>query len=234
MTSSSKDAVLRILIAYLKVTSENKRPTPEKISEEALVGKEIVDAVLREYGLEGETSSMKRVKASLRALTLGIEGDRIARYLHWREFEELSAEILKEAGYDVYLDIRIAEDKRRHQIDLAAYNNNILLVVDCKHWAKAPAYTQRRRIISTIENRIAALMKLAGEVQVRIVPVVLTVYQPGELIVEGCPYVPLRKISGFIEWLENNYPYVKYFKTGLSLQRLKESSKRVISKWSYG
>ncbi len=233
MISSSREAILKILVTYLKLTSEGLHPTVEKISEEALAGKEIVDTVLREHDLNSEPTSMKRVKASLIALKLGVEGDRIARYLNWREFEELSAEIFKEAGYVVYLDTRIAGDSKRYQIDLVAYSNNLLLVVDCKHWVKPPSYTLRRRIISTLENRIKALLKLAGETQVRIIPVVLTLYQPRELIVEGCPYVPLRKISGFIDWLENNYPHIRSFKCGISLEKLKESSRKVISKWGY-
>lgn len=233
MTSSSKEAVLRILITYLKLTSENRHPTVEEISEEALVGKEIVSRILRECEINGEPTSVKRVRASLRALTLGVEGDRIARYLHWREFEELSAQIFKEAGYIVFLDTRIAGDSKRYQIDLIAYSSNLLLVVDCKHWVKPPAYTLRRRIVSTLENRIKALMKLEGETQVRIIPAVLTLYQPKELIVEGCPYVPVRKISGFIDWLENNYPHIRSFKSWISLEKLKESSRKVISKWGY-
>lgn len=233
MTSSSREPILRILITYLKLTSENQHPTVEKISEEALVGKEIVDTFLREYELDGEPTSIKRVKASLTALKLGVEGDRIARYLHWREFEELSAQIFKEAGYMVFLDTRVIGDSKRYQIDLIAYSNNLLLVVDCKHWVKPPAYTLRRRIVSMLENRIKALMKLEGETQVRIIPVVLTLYHPKELIVEGCPYVPVRKISGFIDWLENNYPHIRSFKSGISLGKLKESSRKVISKWGY-
>ncbi len=233
MISSSKDAIVRILTTYLKLTSKGERPTFKKISSEALVGEEITEHILKEYRLEGEVSSNKRVKAALTALTLGIEGDRIAKYLHWKEFEELSAELLKKAGYTVYMDTRIAEDKKRYQIDLTAYNTGLLLVVDCKHWDKPPAYTQRRSIISNQEKRIKALMKLNGEVQVSIVPIVLTLYEPKELIVEGYPYVPLRRISGFIEWLHNNYPHIKSFKTRISLEKLKSSSKRVISKSYY-
>jgi hypothetical protein len=76
-------------------------------------------------------------------------------------------------------------------------------------------------------------MKLEGDVQVNIIPIVLTLYEPRELIVEGCPYVPIQRISGFIEWLQNNYPHIKCFKTRISLEKLKASSKRVISKSHY-
>ncbi|MEM4536081.1 MAG: hypothetical protein QXP92_02430, partial [Nitrososphaerota archaeon] len=93
-----------------------------------------------------------------------------------------------------------------------------------------PAYAQRRRIISMLEQRIKALAKLEGEVQVRITPIVLTLYEPRELIVEGYLYVPLRRITGFIEWFQNNYPHIRCIKTNVSLEKLKESSRRIISK----
>jgi len=227
------DVIVRILTTYLKLTSKGEQPTLRRISSESLVGEEITRNILKEYGLEGEASSSKRVKAAVTALTIGVEGDRIAKYLHWREFEELSAELMKRAGYTVYIDTRIIENGRRHQIDLIAYNTSLLLVVDCKHWVKPPAYTQRRRIIFNQEKRIKALMRLEGDVQVNIIPIVLTLYEPRELIVEGYPYVPIQRISGFIEWLQNNYPHIKCFKTRISLDKLKASSRRVISKSDY-
>lgn len=234
MTFSSKDIISRILTTYLKLTYRDEQPTIKKISEEALVGEEIVEKTLREYGIEGGASSAERVKAASALVMMGVEGDRIARYLRWREFEELSAELLKEAGYTVYLDVRICEEKKRYQIDLTAYSTGLLLVIDCKHWVKPPAYAQRRRIISMQEQRIKALTKLNGEVQVRITPIVFTLYEPKELIVGGYPYIPLRKIKGFIEWFQNNYPHIRCFKTSISLEKLKASSKKVISKSHLG
>ncbi|MCS7125620.1 MAG: NERD domain-containing protein [Aigarchaeota archaeon] len=221
MTYFSKDIIIKIVTTYLKLTSRNKNVRIEEISKEALVEKSIVEAFLKSYSLDSEPTSSKRVKATLIALSQGVEGDRIARYLTWREFEELSAELFKEAGYTVFRDIRIPLRRRIYQIDLIALMESVLLVVDCKHWAKPPAHSERRKIISMQEERIRALTSFNGEVEVRVIPVVLTLYEPRELIVEGYPYVPIRKIKGFLEWFKDNYLFIKHIKTCISLEKLK-------------
>ncbi|MEN2974660.1 MAG: NERD domain-containing protein [Candidatus Caldarchaeales archaeon] len=226
MTYFSKDAIIKITTTYLKITSRKDLLKPEEVSEEALVEKGLVEDFLRYYGLDGEVDSCKRIRAAVLALSLGVEGDRISRYLDWREFEELSAELFKEAGYTVFRDVKIKLDRKRIQIDLIAIIDSLMLIVDCKHWRKPPAYSERRRIMLKQMERMKALTRLHGDFEIRIIPVVLTLYEPRELIVDGYPYVPIRKIKSFLDGLRNIYPSIKSIKVGISLKELKSVSQK--------
>ncbi|MEM1676579.1 MAG: restriction endonuclease [Nitrososphaerota archaeon] len=214
------DMTLNLLTTYLKLSREKVEPTIEEISENTLIVKELVEAYLREIFKNLDTLEKRRVKAAKTAILLGVEGERIAKYLDWKEFEELAVELFSEAGYRVIKNVKLKIDKNRIQIDLIECRDNVMLVVDCKHWNKPPAYSARRKIVVRQEERINQLSKIGGEVEVIMVPVVLTLYTPRELIVEGHPYVPIGKIRGFIEWFTNNYPFLKYFKARINPEKI--------------
>lgn len=228
MTYFSRDLAVRAATAYLKAAREGDQLDAENLSRLAVMEKGLVEEFLRKNGLEGSVTRSKRVRAALIAILSGAEGERIARHLDWREFEELSAELFVRAGYTVFLDCRIGKGRRSRQIDMAAMFENTLLVIDCKHWVRPPSYLERRRLMSMQEERISLLASLTGDREIRIIPAVLTLYEPRELIVDGCPYVPIGRISGFMDWFMSSYHSVRHVKAKISLKKLEESARAVM------
>lgn len=221
MTSSYS----RILLEYLRLTKGSGHASSERLAESALVSREVAEKVLSELGLDEAGGVEPRVKAALTALEMGVEGERVARYLEWREFEELAAEALEKAGYRVYRDLRVSAEWGRHQIDLAARKERLVLVVDCKHWKKPPSYWERRRIVEDQEKRLRALARLGGGGESILIPVVLTLYEPPERLVEGHPFVPIRMLRSFLEGLETHYLGLRHLRAPFSGERLKRHAR---------
>ena len=216
MTYSSK-ALGRILEAYLKLSSASSKVEIDEISDHALIPREEVEEILKSLRLYDEKTMQvdgeMRVSAALKALEIGVEGERISRYLTWREFEALAERAFRKAGYQTIYDLRLSYLGRRCQIDLLAWREGIILVIDCKHWAKPPSPSEEREIISAQERRLIilrdslrALFEGKGDfIKTFLIPVSLTLYQPSKKILQGHLFASIGRLRGLLEYLESAY-----------------------------
>ena len=213
MTYSSKVIVGKILEAILKLTAERDEINSQEIAEHSLTSESMVKEVLDKFDLRDRMSFEQRVKVALEAIRLGVDGERISRYLDWREFEGLAAEAFTEIGYEVYGDLRFKYGGRGHQIDLLAYNGILMLLVDCKHWRKPPSPSEEERMIVEQERRLidlrdalSLLWRGSGELkEITLIPVILTIYEPRKKLLQGHIFMSVGKLIGALEYLERSY-----------------------------
>jgi len=213
MTSSSRIIVGKILETILKLTAERDEVDSQEIAEYSLASESIVNEVLDKFDLKDRMSFEQRVKVALEAIRLGVDGERISRYLDWREFEGLAAEAFKEIGYEVYGDLRFKYGGRRHQIDLLAYNGILMLLVDCKHWKKPPSPSEEERMIVEQERRLidlrdalSTLWRDSGDLkEITLIPAILTIYEPRKKLLRGHIFISVGKLIGALEYLERSY-----------------------------
>ena len=213
MTSSSKMIVGRILEAILKLTLERDEVDSRKIAEHSLTSESMVNRILEEFDLGSRIGFEQRVRIALEAIRIGVDGERISRYLDWREFESLAAEAFKEIGYEVYGGLRFKYGDRWHQVDLLAYNGIFMLLVDCKHWRKPPSPSEEERMVVEQEERLmdlkdalSLLWRGSGELkEITLIPAILTIYEPRKKLLRGHMFISVRKLMGALEYLERAY-----------------------------
>lgn len=220
-----------MLTAFLELSKGGVRPGLEEVAEEALVSREVAREALRDlYGVE---LARARLMAVLRALELGVEPEKVARHLNWKEFEELAAEAFGRAGYEVARNVRFTAEGRRHQVDLMARRDGTILVIDCKHWAKPPTPSEEEAIAGAQERRLRGLKSLLSKLSIEteraealLIPLVLTLYQPSKMEFRGHLFVPVSRLRGLLEYLESAYFTLRHEKAliprGMSLQELLE------------
>ena len=76
-----------------------------------------------------------KLSVAQEGLRLGIPPKELSRYVDWRDFERLSAEIIGSHGYSVIRNLRI-DKPRRLEIDVVGIDpgSGRAILVDCKHW----------------------------------------------------------------------------------------------------
>ncbi|HDD56500.1 MAG TPA: hypothetical protein ENG18_00575 [Nitrososphaeria archaeon] len=213
MTSSSKIIIGKILETILKLTMEKDEIDPRKIAEYSLIPESRVNEILDELNLKNRISFEQRVKLALEAIRFGVDGERISRYLDWKEFEKLAAEAFTEIGYEVYGDLRFKYENKRHQVDLLAYNGILMLLVDCKHWKKPPSPSEEKKMIMEQERRLMDLRdalniiwKASRELrEITLIPIILTIYEPKKKLFRGHMFISVGKLMGALEYLERSY-----------------------------
>ena len=81
MTYSSRIIVGKILETILKLTAERDEVDSQEIAEHSLTSESMVNEVLDKFDLRDRMSFEQRVKVALEAIRLGVDGERISRYL---------------------------------------------------------------------------------------------------------------------------------------------------------
>jgi hypothetical protein len=141
-----------------------------------------------------------RMKLSLLALQKGCDIENISRSLSWKDFEELTSEILELNGYSTRTNVHFSIP-RRMQIDVIGANNNLAIVADCKHWKRyslssissyAEKQIRRTKILCRARKRIRYNISHA-------IPIILTLYSVDIKLIDGVPIVPISKFKSFIE-----------------------------------
>lgn len=99
------------------------------------------DLTLILSSLPGVVVEKDRIKVGNKLLLViegvkkGLPVKRLSRYISWRDFEKLSAEILSAHGYSVYTNVIMTKPVRL-EIDVVGVDvgSGKTLVIDCKHW----------------------------------------------------------------------------------------------------
>lgn len=207
--------VSKVLETILKLSSENKLMSMDAISDLTLISRDQVREILKTLGVRAGSPRLaeaEKIKAILNALKLGVDGGAIARYLSWREFEKLVTRILEEAGYDVEWNLTLSHCRERVQIDVLAYNGNLLLLVDCKCWNKPLPPSIEENVRESQERRISLLKKIVenlpwrgGKHTAYLIPLVLSLYRPSKPILGGHVFASIRDLGSAIEFIERSY-----------------------------
>ena len=145
-------------------------------------------------------SETDRMKTALLALRLGCDIVQIGRVLNWKDFEVFASNVMKELGYRIETNITFT--KPRFQIDVIGIFSNSALVIDCKHWKDSNYSMISRAAVNQIRRT-----KLLTEKRVDIscaLPVVLTLHNWTNSVVEGIPVVSISNLLSFLSYLEDH------------------------------
>lgn len=148
-----------------------------------------------------------KLKAAIMLIRDGFPLDEIAIALDWRDFEGLTAEILKEKNFSIIKNLVLT--KPRMEIDVVGIGMGVAMLIDCKHWKRYSVSTLSEAIRKQIERTKHYITKTPGAVAV---PVIVTLYQDKIDFIDRVPIVPIFQFSSFVDEFYGNLDGIKTIK----------------------
>ncbi len=194
----------RVLLWLLK-SSRTGTIDFEAVKEWSGVSRDIVESVFERFGIENGKSLTTDDLLRIAMILFGsrVSAEELSISLTWSLFEELAACLFEHAGLNVIRGTRVKIGKHKAQIDLLAFTQNSLYLVECKRWRRSVTIGLIRSIEDSMRRRVVIIRELLsraigiGDLEVRIIPLLLTVY--------GSPYFdevlfhsPLRLLKSFL------------------------------------
>jgi len=152
-------------------------------------------------------SSSDRIRASILAVSLGADIQKVAYYLSWKDFEIFASEVLRNCGFHTMNNVRFV--KPRAEIDVVATKLDFALSIDCKHWADNRSHKLSAPTTKQLQ-RAKRLLEYSPQFKA-IVPVLLTIYPADPYhAINLVPIVDINRFKVFIEEIEMNLDKVYY------------------------
>ena len=206
--------VTRLEIKLLQLTRRQMRISVEDLRKE--MPAESLDAELgslQERGIVNlnheflELSSRQRVMLAEELVRTGRDVQQVSRLLAWQEFEEFVETALDQSGFQSIRHLVFKSKVGRREIDILAWNAVWILIVDCKHWSRALAYSRMKNAAEAQVERARALAERPEIMQrhgisrtdLPMVPIILTLGEPRDRIIGRVPIVAVSKFSSFLQ-----------------------------------
>lgn len=135
-----------------------------------------------------------KLKTALFAIKNGVPIEEVSRYIDWKDFEGLVAEILDSKHFDVLRNFRLT--KPTMEIDVVGVRLGIALLIDCKHWKRLSHSALETIVVKQIE-RVKHYISNAKDVIAA--PVIVTLNQEETSFISKVPIVPILQLSSFID-----------------------------------
>ena len=135
-----------------------------------------------------------KLKTALLAINNGVPIEEVSRYIDWKDFEGLVAEILDTKHFDVLRNFRMT--KPTMEIDVIGVRLGVALLIDCKHWKKLSRSALETIVAKQIE-RVKYYVSNAKDVIAA--PVIVTLNQEETSFINKVPIVPILQFSSFID-----------------------------------
>ncbi|MCH2406578.1 MAG: restriction endonuclease [Candidatus Nitrosopelagicus sp.] len=135
-----------------------------------------------------------KLKTALFAIKNGVPIEEVSRYIDWKDFEGLVAEILDSKHFDVLRNFRLT--KPTMEIDVVGVRLGIALIIDCKHWKRLSHSALETIVVKQVE-RVKHYMSNAKDVIAA--PVIVTLNQEETSFISKVPIVPILQLSSFID-----------------------------------
>ena len=135
-----------------------------------------------------------KIRTALLAIKNGIPIEEVSRYIDWKDFEGLVAEILDSNHFDVLRNFRMT--KPTMEIDVIGVRLGIALLIDCKHWKRLSHSALETIVVKQVE-RVKHYVLSSKDVIA--VPVIVTLYQEETSFINRVPIVPILQFSSFID-----------------------------------
>ena len=135
-----------------------------------------------------------KLKTALFAIKNGVPIEEVSRYIAWKDFEGLVAEILDSKHFDVLRNFRLT--KPTMEIDVVGVRLGIALIIDCKHWKRLSHSALETIVVKQVE-RVKHYMSNAKDVIAA--PVIVTLNQEETSFISKVPIVPILQLSSFID-----------------------------------
>ena len=135
-----------------------------------------------------------KLKTALFAIKNGVPIEEVSRYIDWKDFEGLVAEILDSKHFDVLRNFRLT--KPTMEIDVVGVHLGIALIIDCKHWKRLSHSALETIVVKQVE-RVKHYVSNAKDVIAA--PVIVTLNQEETSFISKVPIVPILQLSSFID-----------------------------------
>lgn len=135
-----------------------------------------------------------KLKTALFAIKNGVPIEEVSRYIDWKDFEGLVAEILDSKHFDVLRNFRLT--KPTMEIDVVGVRLGVALIIDCKHWKRLSHSALETIVVKQVE-RVKHYMSNAKDVIAA--PVIVTLNQEETSFISKVPIVPILQLSSFID-----------------------------------
>ena len=135
-----------------------------------------------------------KLKTALFAIKNGVPIEEVSRYIDWKDFEGLVAEILDSKHFDVLRNFRLT--KPTMEIDVVGVRLGIALIIDCKHWKRLSHSALEIIVVKQVE-RVKHYISNAKDVIAA--PVIVTLNQEETSFISKVPIVPILQLSSFID-----------------------------------
>jgi hypothetical protein len=189
--------------------------TCRSVAEESLHNLEVAGAVTLS-GEEIHVTPKQRLRIAQLAITKGADPERVARELHWQEFESLTSQILIREGYVTANHFIFKHSGHKYEIDVLGAKEPIVLCVDCKHWhhgwaaskvaAAAGNQLLRAKSLSEVFESYERKHHIVGWQSVQLLPIVLTLADLSPKLMDGVPIVSAFRLIDFLRqvspWVE--------------------------------
>ena len=145
-----------------------------------------------------------KLKSALLAINTGVPIEEASRYVDWRDFEGLVAEILESKNFEVMRNFRMKNPTM--EIDVVGIHLGMAVLIDCKHWKRMTNSMLEKIVLRQIE-RVKHYVATTDEVIAA--PVIVTLYQEETRFINRVPIVPIIQFSSFIDEFYGNLEEIK-------------------------
>ena len=214
-------------IKLLKLTRTRRRLTISKLQIDLSLTEEelhILLVQLRDKGLLSlgtevvEQNSTQRLALAEELIRDGRDSRLVSQQLLWQEFEEFIETALYTNGYRARKHVVFNSHLGRREVDVLAWNDVWILVIDCKHWSRNLTHARLRAAAKAQAQRADALAAKPHILQKQgirrldapLLPLILSLGESRDNIIDG---IPIVAISEFASFLHEASPYDSSFKT---------------------
>jgi Holliday junction resolvase-like predicted endonuclease len=206
----------RLELKLLELTREKGRITVEELAAQLhtqadklaeKLGKLAESKLISQHQRSLEINTAQRMKLAEQLIHDGQDPEKVSRSLDWKEFEEFAAESLRQNGFRTAKHVVFKSRVGRREIDLLAWNDSLLLAIDCKRWMRGLTQSRARQVAQAQVERSEALADRFDVLKKRgvsnaekrsLMPVVLCLSAPCEGILDGVPIVAVSKLISFL------------------------------------
>ncbi len=145
-----------------------------------------------------------------------------SRFLDWQDFERFAERCLGELSYETVKNVRVKGEGRSWQIDVIGMKEQIVLCLDCKHWAP-PLLPSRFKNAETHQSKATRLFaaKLAEERghSITSLPMILTLFEPPQQVAGGVLIVSVQKLPSLLNELTPFSPNLPFIDSEVSSRK---------------
>jgi len=152
--------------------------------------------------------SNQRIKLALYAINQGADVESICKVLEWKEFEDFTAQVFEKNNFLIKKNFRFKAAQRRWEIDVVAYNEPIIVCVDCKRWRRgwknsaikriAAEQAQRTLVLANSLDFLQEKLDLNNWRRATLFPAILSLFPGPVKFYNKVPVVPILQIQNFI------------------------------------
>jgi hypothetical protein len=167
-------------------------------------------------------NSFGRIMLSVKAIEVGADIENVTSFLHWKEFEGITALALERNNFLVKKNFRFTYLNKRNEIDVIGLKKPLVLCIDCKHWHKEVNYSSLKKIVPNQIKRTKDLVKYLPNISNKLecdswefaifVPAILSLISNRHKFYNSVPIIPILKFQNFLNQLVGNMHQIKFFK----------------------